>query len=145
LQNHNVRPTKQTKSEPSLSKCHEAGVASEICTVAIVTSNLKNKQGFITFVIMSLFKSREWWSTNCGIDETFGAVHMCIANYESAISGVVKQIIIVGSLQGFLRIYDPQPPSSSSADENSCSSTDLQLETQLALPILAILSGRFNK
>ena len=93
---------------------------------------------------MSLFKSREWWSTNCGIDETFGDAHMCIAKYESAISGVVKQIIIVGSLEGYLRIYDPQPPSSSSADESSCSS-DLQLETQLALPILAILSGRFNK
>ena len=61
---------------------------------------------------MSLFKSREWWSTNCGIDETFGDAHMCIAKYESAISGVVKQIIIVGSLEGYLRIYDPQPPSS---------------------------------
>jgi Bardet-Biedl syndrome 9 protein len=92
---------------------------------------------------MSLFKSREWWSTNCGIDETFGAFHMCVADYESVINGVVKQIIIVGSLEGYLRIYDPQPQSSS-ADENSCSS-DLQLETQLALPVLAVLSGRFNK
>ena len=92
---------------------------------------------------MSLFKSREWWSTNCGIGENFGAFHMCIANYESEISGAVKQIIIVGSLEGYLRIYDPQPQPSS-ADESSCSS-DLQLETQLALPVLAVLTGRFNK
>jgi hypothetical protein len=46
-------------------------------------------------------------------------------------------------LEGYLRIYDPQPQSPS-ADENFCSS-DLQLETQLALPVLAVLSGRFNK
>lgn len=88
---------------------------------------------------MSLFKSREWWSANCGVDETFGAFHMCVANYESSTS-VVKQIIIVGSIEGYLRVYDPQPPSS----ETPCSS-DLQLETQLALPILAVETGRFNK
>ena len=83
---------------------------------------------------MSLFKSREWWSANCGVNETFGVFHMCIANYE------LRQIIIVGSIEGYLRIFDPQPSSS----ETSCSS-DLQLETQLALPILAVETGRFNK
>ncbi|KAI9561720.1 hypothetical protein GHT06_012680 [Daphnia sinensis] len=89
---------------------------------------------------MSLFKSRDWWNTKCGIDETFGAFHMCIASYESTVNGIVKQIVIVGSLEGYLRLYDPKPPSS---PETSCLS-DLQLETQLALPILAVLSGRFN-
>lgn len=88
---------------------------------------------------MSLFKSREWWSTKCGVDETFGASHMCVANYEDIASGSVKQIIITGSLEGYLRIYDPQPPS------ETPSSSDLQLETQLALPILAIETGRFNR
>lgn len=91
---------------------------------------------------MSLFKSREWWSAICGVDETFGASHMCIANYENVASGVVKQVIIVGSLQGYLRIYDPQSPVEA-PDETS--SSDLQLETQLALPILAVESGRFSR
>lgn len=99
--------------------------------------NSKNKNT----EIMSLFKSREWWNANCGIEETFGAFHMCIANYENTVNAAVKQIIIVGSLQGYLRIYDPKPSSSS---ETSCLS-GLQLETQLALPVLAVLSGQFNK
>lgn len=90
---------------------------------------------------MSLFKSRDWWNTKCGVDETFGAFHMCIASYENTANGTVKQIIIVGSLQGYLRIYDPKAPSS---PETSCLA-DLQLETQLALPVLAVHSGRFNK
>lgn len=91
---------------------------------------------------MSLFKSREWWSTNCGVQEAFGAYHMCIATYEREDNGDLKQVIIVGSMEGYLRIYDPQQTSTS--DETSTSS-DMQLETQLALPILAIQSGRFNK
>lgn len=92
---------------------------------------------------MSLFKSREWWSTICGVNETFGASHMCITKYENVASGVVKHLIIVGSLEGYLRIYEPQSPAETS--EQVSSSSDLKLETQLALPILAVESGRFSR
>ena len=94
-------------------------------------TGFKNKRLQIKILAcqMSLFKSREWWSAYCGVNETFGVFHMCIANYE------LKQIIIVGSIEGYLRIFDPQPSSSET----------LQLETQLALPILAVETGRFNK
>lgn len=87
---------------------------------------------------MSLFKSREWWSEKCGIGETFGAQHMCIASYNG--DDGVKNAILVGSMEGYLRMYSPSPP-----PRETSTSSDLLLETQLALPILSIQAIRFNK
>ena len=88
---------------------------------------------------MSLFKSREWWSADCGTgDESFDGTHLCLAT----IPETKNQIIFVGSREGYLRVFYPHPKTS---ENNAAYSSDLLLETQLALPILAVQSGRFSK
>ena len=92
---------------------------------------------------MSLFKSREWWSTDCGTgEETFDGSHLCLASVPYS-ENKQKQLIIIVSRQGYLRIYDPLR--SSDTDTNVAHSSDMLLETQLSFPILSVLSGRFSK
>lgn len=93
---------------------------------------------------MSLFKSREWWSAECGTgDENFDGTHICLAG---GAKDTRNHVIIVGSREGFLRIFDPHCEPSSSASENKpIHSSDMLLETQLPHPILAVQSGRFSK
>lgn len=85
---------------------------------------------------MSLFKSLEWWSTSCGIEETFNPMNLCIEKLNEK-----RDIIIVASLEGFLRIFEPRQQTTGSSKDDS----DLLLETLLTESILAIESGRFNK
>jgi len=84
---------------------------------------------------MSLFKSREWWNTACGVDENFNALHLCIGILEEK-----REILIVASLEGYLRVYEPHQQTPDSSNDS-----DLLLETMLPDPILGIKSGRFNK
>lgn len=83
---------------------------------------------------MSLFKAREWWSVKCGEDETFQTNHMCIAKCDKT----AKQFIVVASVEGYLRIYDP------TLSSNNLTS-HLLLETQLNYHIIGVQSGRFTK
>ena len=83
---------------------------------------------------MSLFKAREWWSVKCGEDEVFQTNHMCIAKCDKA----AKEFIVVASVEGYLRIYDP------TASLNPLSSY-LVLETQLNDHVIAVHSGRFTR
>ena len=84
---------------------------------------------------MSLFKSREWWNTSCGVDENFNNFHLCIGKLEEK-----REIVIVASLEGYLRVYEPHQQTSDNSN-----GSDLLLETMLPDPILGIESGRFNK
>ena len=83
---------------------------------------------------MSLFKARDWWSVKCGEDETFETNHMCIAKCDQT----GKQFITVASVDGYLRIYDPQ------AGSDHCTAS-LVIETKLSSDVIAVQSGRFTK
>lgn len=86
---------------------------------------------------MSLFKCREWWSSQCGENENYSDKCMCIG-YHKDTKEEPRDIIFVGSFEGFLRVYDPRP------NTTSMQSSDMLLETQLALPILAVQAGKFS-
>ena len=81
---------------------------------------------------MSLFQTREWWSINCGVDETFDAFHMCIPNCDKT----GRKVIAVASVEGVLRIFDPNP---------NDSHFNLILEVKMDYPILAIDTGRLAR
>lgn len=54
---------------------------------------------------MSLFKTREWWSTVCGNgEEEFDRGGLCVANIDNSPDGSVK--ILTGSFEGLLRIFN---------------------------------------
>ncbi|XP_065833993.1 protein PTHB1-like [Oscarella lobularis] len=82
---------------------------------------------------MSLFKTREWWSTSAGSEERFGSGCLCVANVDNKPDGLDK--IVVGSFSGALRIYVPKPP--------EYHAEDLLIEAQLQEPILQVLAGKF--
>jgi len=83
---------------------------------------------------MSLFQAREWWSTWCGsADEEFDQGSLCIANIDNSASRLDK--IIVGSLNGVLRIFVPKA--------GEFRPDNLMLEVQLSQPILQVEAGKF--
>jgi Bardet-Biedl syndrome 9 protein len=82
---------------------------------------------------MSLFKSREWWATQCGSGEEFDRGSLCIANIDNAAEPSLK--VITGSFSGLLRIFNPR--------KRDFKVEDLLLEHNLNLPILQIEAGRF--
>ena len=82
---------------------------------------------------MSLFKTKEWWTTRLGSDEEFDAAGVVVSNFDAAEDGQDK--IIVGSLAGVLRILQPS--------SNDYQVKDLLLEEDLGSPILQVLVGRF--
>ncbi|XP_063687264.1 protein PTHB1-like isoform X3 [Bolinopsis microptera] len=81
---------------------------------------------------MSLFKSREWWYVHAGAGEDYDACNICIGNVDNSPDGLEK--IIVGSLQGILRIYCPQTKGGNHED--------MMLEYQTDSPILGVDIGR---
>ncbi|KXZ41737.1 BBS9 protein [Gonium pectorale] len=83
---------------------------------------------------MSLFKARDWWSTQCGHGEEFDMGCLLVANVDNDPSGQAK--IVTGSFGGFLRIYLPR--------DRGYRPEDLLLESELeGGPILALAAGRF--
>ena len=54
---------------------------------------------------MSLYKLKEWWSASHS-SEQFADGALVVGNIDNAPEGTSK--IVTGSLQGWLRIYDPQ-------------------------------------
>ncbi|XP_039302648.1 protein PTHB1 isoform X2 [Solenopsis invicta] len=90
---------------------------------------------------MSLFKTKEWWRTQCGVHESFDRRSLLIA----PLFGVDrKDIIIVGSHGGYLRMYSP---SSQWIDETKSpsgyKSSDLIIETQIGDCIIDMKAGKF--
>jgi Bardet-Biedl syndrome 9 protein len=83
----------------------------------------------------SLFKAREWWQTNCGVDEEFDKGCMCTGNVDNDRSGKAK--IVAGSYSGMLRIFFPRA--------NDYNVQDQLLEQSLGEPILQVAIGRFNR
>ncbi|KAG8246787.1 Protein PTHB1 [Homalodisca vitripennis] len=85
---------------------------------------------------MSLFKSRELWSTFCGKEEQFDNGCMTVAD----ILGQGFECIVVGSHSGFLRIF--QPEADSECDAEGYRPTDLLIETQLPQPVIQVAIGK---
>ncbi|XP_015595990.1 protein PTHB1 isoform X2 [Cephus cinctus] len=90
---------------------------------------------------MSLFKSKQWWRTECEVNEKYDKRSLLIA----PLFGVdTKDIIIVGSHSGYLRLYSPSSQWSEETKESSgYKSTDLLLETKLADCIVDLKAGKF--
>nr|CAD7578040.1 unnamed protein product [Timema californicum] len=82
---------------------------------------------------MSLFKVRDLWSTQCGVDETFDRPSLCLANI-----GGHSDKIVVGSHNGFLRVFQP----SAGGELSGYKATDLLIETHLQHPILQVAAGK---
>ncbi|KAK3791729.1 hypothetical protein RRG08_011523 [Elysia crispata] len=84
---------------------------------------------------MSLFKTRDWWSTSVGEEEEFDHGCLCTANVDNDISGHDK--IIIGSFQGILRIYKPDSSGEGGVE-------DVMVEQAFKLPILQVEVGQFS-
>ena len=84
-------------------------------------------------ISMSLFRTREWWTTRLGSDEEFDAGGIVVSNFDEAEDGQHK--IVVGSLAGMLRVLQPSG--------NDYQVKDLLFEQDLGSPILQISLGRF--
>ena len=90
---------------------------------------------------MSLFKAKDLWSTTCGEDDLFDCGCLKAANINSNEEN--NDLIITGSYNGYLRIYNPKPLKDSKKVDNSFKAHDLVLEKSFNLPILQIETGRF--
>lgn len=94
---------------------------------------------------MSLFKTRDIWSTSCDND-LFDLGCLKVANL-----GANKKkfnSIITGSYNGFLRIYNPSYTDSKGKlndNNDSYKAHDLISETSFPSPIIQIETGRFVK
>ncbi|GLH14027.1 Protein PTHB1 [Gryllus bimaculatus] len=86
---------------------------------------------------MSLFKVRDLWVTNCGSDESYD--HKCIS--VAKLSGSSEKII-VGSHNGFLRIYEPSYKKNEDGRAIGYRPNDLLLEVHLQQPILQVCCGK---
>lgn len=85
---------------------------------------------------MSLFKTREFWSTQCDIDEKFDQKSLLVTNLNGK-----TDLIVIGSHNGILRIFNPQ----NDVQEGILTGyipTDLILEKIFPEPILQIGHGR---
>lgn len=87
---------------------------------------------------MSLFKARESWrarlSGSTGEAEEFDRGGLCTGNVDNDATGVTK--LVVGSLQGVLRVYAPSA--------NGGKLDDLLLESNVGSAILQVEIGEFN-
>ncbi|KAI1293790.1 Protein PTHB1 [Halotydeus destructor] len=84
---------------------------------------------------MSLFNTRELWSTHLNDEEGFSDQAMVIANVDNSPDDRKK--IIIGSLSGLLRIF------SVNSSESGYQANDLLLETELKYPILQLTTGQY--
>ncbi|XP_057336127.1 protein PTHB1 isoform X1 [Microplitis mediator] len=91
---------------------------------------------------MSLFRTREWWRTECGGgQEIFDGKNLLVV---PLFGEDKKDIIVVSSHSGFLRLYSP---SSKWDDENvnptGYQLTDLIIESRVADCIVDVKAGKF--
>lgn len=81
---------------------------------------------------MSVFQLNEWWGVQVSSSEEFDYGCLCIGNVDNSQPPADK--IVVGSLEGTVRIYNPTKP--------QYRIEDLILEEALEFPILQLLIGR---
>ncbi|KAI4486516.1 hypothetical protein M0804_005886 [Polistes exclamans] len=89
---------------------------------------------------MSLFKTKEWWRTKCGSNETYDRSSLLVI---PLFGEDKKDCIVTGSHEGYLRIYNL----SSQWDDETKSSTgyksiDLMIETKISDCIVDIKAGK---
>ncbi|XP_011260639.1 protein PTHB1 [Camponotus floridanus] len=90
---------------------------------------------------MSLFKTKEWWRTQCGVNESFDRRSLLIAPLFGADR---KDIVVVGSHSGCLRIYSPSSQwIEETKSPSGYKSTDLIIETQIGDCIVDMKTGKF--
>jgi Bardet-Biedl syndrome 9 protein len=82
---------------------------------------------------MSVFQLNEWWGVQVASNEEFDFGCLCVGNVDNSVPSADK--IVVGSLEGMIRIYSPSNP--------QYRIEDLILEESLEAPILQLLVGRF--
>lgn len=83
---------------------------------------------------MSLFRVRDCWSSVCGRAETFGCDALTVVD----LFGAGEDNVVLGSLDGVLRVYGVHAASSS---EMRYSPSDLLVELQTDSPILQVCTG----
>ncbi|EGR30350.1 hypothetical protein IMG5_134400 [Ichthyophthirius multifiliis] len=84
---------------------------------------------------MSLFQTKEWWSTRIPDEEDFDENHLCVSNIDNNKQNSDR--IIVGSYKGYLRIYAPK--------RREYKIEDLIFEQNFNEPIIQILCGYFGQ
>ncbi|XP_018340743.1 PREDICTED: protein PTHB1 [Trachymyrmex septentrionalis] len=90
---------------------------------------------------MSLFKTNEWWRTQCGVNESFDKHSLLITPLFGADR---KDIIVIGSHSGYLRIYSPFSQwIEETKSPSGYKSSDLIIETQISDCIVDMKAGKF--
>ncbi|KAG7198808.1 hypothetical protein KM043_001782 [Ampulex compressa] len=90
---------------------------------------------------MSLFKTKEWWKTVCGANESFDRHSLLVA---PVFEDEPRDVVIVGSHAGYLRIYAPSAQwSEERKSATGYRTTDLIIETRLADCIVDVKAGKF--
>ncbi|XP_018362965.1 PREDICTED: protein PTHB1 [Trachymyrmex cornetzi] len=90
---------------------------------------------------MSLFKTNEWWRTQCGVNESFDKHSLLITPLFDADR---KDIIVIGSHSGYLRIYSPFSQwTEETKSPSGYKSSDLIVETQISDCIVDMKAGKF--
>lgn len=82
---------------------------------------------------MSVFQLHDWWTTKVGDNEEFDQHCFGVGNIDNSLPPSNK--IVIGSLDGILRIYHPTKP--------NYRVEDLVMEEDLKRPILQLAVGRF--
>ena len=77
---------------------------------------------------MSIFQLEEWWATTVGASEEFHSNSICVGNVDNSNPPMDK--IVVGSFEGILRIFSPQP--------RPYRTEDVIIEKDLGAPILQV-------
>lgn len=88
---------------------------------------------------MSLFKVRDCWSTACGRGETFGCDAVAVDDLFGTGAG---DAVVLGSLDGVLRVYGARTDPPARPPELGYSPTDLLLEVRTETPVLQTCTGR---
>eukprot|EP00762_Andalucia_godoyi_P004580 ANDGO_05206.mRNA.1 hypothetical protein len=83
---------------------------------------------------MSLFRAREFWSTQCGVDEEHDVCSLAIGNVDNSPDASMK--IVVGSFGGYVRVFAPHAM--------GFAADDLLMEINLLAPVLGIAIGKFH-
>ena len=79
---------------------------------------------------MSIFQIKELWGTRVGANEEYDKSSVCL----DGSGGEVK--IIIGSFEGYLRVYKPK--------QKEFMASDMILERNMMLPILQVSCGPFH-
>jgi hypothetical protein len=93
---------------------------------------------------MSLFKTKEWWRTQCGDGaEVFDGHSLLVARRLLGEDGP-EESLVVGGHAGYLRIYAPANKWEEEGNAPGApKSTDLVVEAKLADSILDLKAGKF--